>query len=157
MDIYNAVGFVTFGALDITLYYNIVHWFRAIKRPWPWLAVAKLAAAAALLLGVRHSIDVTWTRLLCAWLGGGLVVAGWQGINFASVPNVDWVAKLNTAFMLGSFFSAFGWLGVKATLAPDLVTAVAALGQAALAAVASMVAVIIYGIIHDAIVNAARS
>ncbi len=150
MDIYNAAGFVAFGAIELVLYRKLPVWVARSGGPirsWRWLAFAKLMAGVALLVGLRHSSDIGWLQLLLFWLGGGLAATGLQAINYSRVRNVDWPDVLVPTFLLGSFFSALGCLGVKATLAPDLLTIGSAAAQVALAALCNLIVAILLAII----------
>jgi len=152
-------GFLIFAAIDIVLYKKIAQWAPArIERSWPWLAVAKVSAVAALIFGgYQIADDISFMLIAILWLLGGLVAVIWQRINYRLTPNVDWSPLLSCSFLLGSFFAAFGGLAVRASLAGDLTTVVTALVAVIIAAIVSLAGAFIGGMVYDGITNAANT
>lgn len=153
VDIYNVSGFAVFLAIELLMYRKFEPWvfsrLEAVTKAWRWLALAKVATGLALLVGLRHVADIGLLQVTLFWLAGGLVATLLQFINYRGVPGVDWYAVLVPTFTLASFFSAWGCLGLRATLATDIWGIVAAVGVAALAALASFVACILVTLVWD--------
>lgn len=153
MDIYNVSGFAVFLAIEVLVYRQFEPWvfqpLGAVTKAWRWLALAKVATGLALLVGLRQAADIGLLQVTLFWLAGGLIATLLQFVNYRGVPGVDWYRVLVPTFTLASFFSAWGCLGLRATLATDIWGIVAAVGVAALAAVASFVAAILVTVAWD--------